>query len=82
MKDATAAEEGAVGYANISAQQTIIGNDDLVADLAIVSDVRANHEIVVVTNFCSASFSRTAVNGAVFTDYVLRTNFDAASCGR
>src|SRR5439155_11678916 len=41
MKRRSTAEKCAVIYADVTGQQTIIGDDDIISDFAIVADMRA-----------------------------------------
>jgi hypothetical protein len=76
MKNAAAAEKDTVINVNMTAEQTIVRNDDVVCDLAIVADVCAGHQIVFVADFRHATLRATSVNGAIFADYVLIAHLD------
>src|SRR5262249_8434516 len=55
----------------------VIGYDDVVSDLAIVSNVGAGHEEIFVADFCDAAISAAAMNRGMLTNHVLVTDFDA-----
>ena len=83
MKHAGAAEKRAVVDTNVTAKQTIVGDDDVVADLAIVPDVRAGHKEVFISNFRRASVRAPAMNRAMLANHVLIADFDKCfSVGR
>ena len=70
VKDAGTAEKRAVIDANVPAEQTIIRDDHMIADLAVVADMRADHQKVFVADSGHTSFGAAAMDGAF-----------AATCG-
>jgi hypothetical protein len=60
----------------VSRQQTVVRNDYVVSDEAIVTDVRSAHQEIPVTNFCSAPIGAASVDRAVLTDNVVVPNFN------
>ena len=71
MKRRSTAEKCAVIYADVTGQQTIIGDDDIISDFAIVADMRACHQEVFVADFSGAALSASAMDRAVFANDVL-----------
>src|SRR6202035_5222074 len=76
MKHATAAEKRTVADADVATQQTIIRDDDVVSDFAVVTDVRPNHEKIVIADFGDASLSAAAMNRAMLANHIFVTNRD------
>ena len=70
------AEKRAVINPNVTGQQTIVRDDDIVADLAIVSDVRPRHQKILVADCRRAALGATAMNSAVFADDVVVADLD------
>ena len=67
-----AGKRGMVVDVDVSAQQRAVGDDDVVAQLAIVGDVAAGHEEVVVAHAGDAVFFfRGAVDGDALADDVV-----------
>src|SRR4029077_2827400 len=60
----------------MSGQQTIIRNDDVVSDEAIVTDVRSAHQKILVANFRGAAIGATAMNRAVLADNIVVSYLD------
>src|SRR4029453_9963566 len=57
VKNATATEKGRIANPNMPAEQAIVRDDHIVSDLAIVADVRAGHQKVLVSDFSGAALS-------------------------
>src|SRR3981081_1203177 len=76
MKGRSSAEKRLVVHAHVPGEQTIVRNDDVVADLAVVPDVHANHQEIIVADFGRASLRAAAMNCAVFADDVFITDID------
>jgi hypothetical protein len=71
MKGRATAEKCAVIHAHVASQQTIVRNDDVIADLTIVTDVRSGHQEIFITDVCGAVLGSAAMNGAVLGDALL-----------
>ncbi len=54
----------------MAAEQAIIGNDDVVADFAVMSDVRPGHEKIFVTDLGHAVFSAPSMDRAMLANYI------------
>jgi hypothetical protein len=76
MKGRATAEKCAVIDPNVTGKQAVVSDDDVVSDLAIMTDVRTSHQKVLITNFCGAGLGGAAMNGAVFTDDVVVADLD------
>src|SRR5260370_15061518 len=74
MKEAGAATKRAAIHANVSAKQTIVRDDDIVSDFAVVPDVRADHEKILVPDFGDASLGASAVNRAMLANHIFVSN--------
>src|SRR5215471_13374655 len=62
VKNAAATEKGRIANSNVPAEQTIVRDDHIVSDLAVVSDMRTGHQKVFVPNLGDASFGAAAMN--------------------
>jgi len=71
MKCGSTAEKCPIVHLNKTGQQTIIRDDDVVSNFAIVAYVRAHHQKIVVADFRSGSFGCAAMNGAILADNVV-----------
>src|SRR5438094_6689738 len=79
----TAAEKCAIIHLNKTGQQTIVRDDDVVSDPAIVAYVGSSHQKILVAEFRRASFRRAAMNGAVLADNVVVADLNfGCSLGR
>jgi hypothetical protein len=76
MKDAAAAEKCAVVYVNVTAEQTIVGDDRIVSNRAIVAEMRTGHQKIFVADFGRAPFRAPAMDGAVFANDILIADLD------
>ena len=54
MQGRAAADERLIQNLYIAGEQNIVGNDHIVSDIAIVTDVHADHEKIFITNCCCA----------------------------
>ena len=73
-----AGKPGVVVDVDVSAQQRAVGQHDVVAELAVVGDVRAAHEEVAIAQPRDAVFLlRGAVDGHALADDVVVTDDDA-----
>ena len=59
----------------MSGQQTIVRNDDVASDEAIVTDVRSAHQKIVVANFRGAAVGAASMDRAVLADNIVVTDF-------
>src|SRR5436190_11102566 len=59
----------------MSGQQTIVRNDDVVSDEAIVTDVRSAHQKILVANCCGAVVGAASVDRAVLADNIVVPDF-------
>src|SRR6266436_7552775 len=76
MKDTGAAKKRAVANGNVAAQQTIVCDDDVVSNFAVVADVCAGHEKILVAHFGHAALGAAAMNCAVLANHVFVSNCD------
>ena len=76
VKGGAAAEKRSVIDLNVTREQTIIRDHHVIADLAIVSDVRAYHQKIFVANFCDAAFGAATVNRAKLADNIFVADLD------
>src|SRR5918996_3883948 len=76
MKDTTAAEKRPVIHADVTAEQTIVGNDHIASNCAIVTEMRADHQKIVVADFGRASVCASTMDRAVFANDILIANLD------
>src|SRR5947199_7472214 len=67
VKSGSATEKGAVIHTYMSGQQTIVCNDNVASDNAIVPDVRAGHKKIFATDFGDAAPGTAAMDRAVLT---------------
>ena len=62
----------------MSAEHRAVCHDHMVADLAVVPDVAAGHEVAVVADGCNGTiFDRAAINRHTLTENVVIANPDA-----
>ena len=67
----------------MAAEHRVVGKDDVVADLAVVPDMRADHEETAVADFRNATIIFGAgVHGDVFADVAIGADDQAASARR
>ena len=71
MKHATAAAKCTVVNGDVAAAQTIIGNDDVVSDGAVVAEMRPDHQKILVPNHGGTAFGAAAMDRAVFAKDVV-----------
>src|SRR4029077_1122596 len=77
VENAGASKKCAVANGNITTEKTVIGDDHVIADCTIVSDVGTNHQEIVASKSRHGSFSRAPVNGTVLADHVAVADFDS-----
>jgi len=82
MENAAATEKGVVVHHYIAAQQHIVRDDDLVADNAVVSDMRVDHQKIFIPDLGRAVCRRSAVNGRLLANDVAFADFHPTSRGR
>ena len=70
------AEKRAVINPNVTGKQTIVRDDDVVSDDAIVTDMRPRHQKILVADFRRAALGAAAMNSAVFADDVVVADLD------
>lgn len=78
MNDDGSAEEGTVGDFDIAGQKRVVDEGDVIADGAVVGEVNASHEVVVVAEGGRCSGAGAAVNGDVFADGIAGADPDVA----
>jgi hypothetical protein len=71
VKCRSTAEESPIVHAHVTGQQTIIRDDDVVPDRAIVANVSACHEKIFVADIGGATLRTTPVNSAVFANDIV-----------
>jgi hypothetical protein len=76
MKDTTAAEKCSIVHANVTAEQTIVGDNHIVSNCTVVTEVRSGHQKIFVADYGRAPVRAPAMDGAVFANDVLIANFD------
>ena len=76
MKHATAAEKRAIVNGDVAAEQTIIGDDDVVSYFTVVSDVRSGHEKILVADFGHTAFGAAAMDGAMLANDIVVSDRD------
>jgi len=76
MKDTTAAEKCPIVHANVTAEQTTVGDDHIVANCAIVTEMRTGHQKILVADYGRAPVRAPAMDGAVFANDILIANLD------
>src|SRR4051812_47386998 len=81
MKSRAAAKESLVIHANMSGQKTIIGDDHIIADGAVMSDVGAHHQKIVVAERCSRAVGAATMNGTMFANDIVVPDLNGRSSG-
>ena len=76
VKCRSSTEKCLIVYEHVSGQQTIVGNDHVVIDLAIVTNVNANHEKIVVADLRRAAFGTATMDRAILANHVLIADLD------
>ena len=76
VKCRSTAQKRSVVHAHVTGQQTIVRDNDIVSDLAIVSDMRSDHQEILVADFRRAALGGAAMNGAVFADNIVVSDLD------
>ena len=76
VKNAGAAKKRTVADADMTAEETIVGDDDVVPNFAVVTDVRPGHEKIVVADFGDAALGAAAVDGAMLANHIFVSNRD------
>jgi hypothetical protein len=71
MENASAAKKRAIVDLNVTAQQTIVRDDCVVGDPAVVTDVRSSHQKILVAQRGHAAFERSAMDRAKFPDDII-----------
>src|SRR4029077_2355169 len=76
VKRRAAAKKRAIIDPNVTGKQTAVSDNDIIPNLAIMTDVCAGHQKIFITDFCGAALGGGAMNGAVFADDVVFPNLD------
>src|SRR5258707_10416629 len=76
MKCRSTAEECCIVHTHVPGQQTIVRDDDVVSNQAIVTDMRACHQEVLIADFGGAPLRAAAMDGTVFTNHVVVSDLD------
>lgn len=75
---AESADDSPLFDSDVSGERGGVGHDDVVSDEAIVSDVGIGHDEAVTADLRElAALNCAAVDGDVFTDFVVIANFEA-----
>ena len=74
MRCRSTAEKRAVIYAHMPRQQTIVRDNDVVSDDAIVSYMRTGHQEIFIPDLGDCALRAAAVDRAVFADNVVVSN--------
>src|SRR5438094_6446143 len=82
MKNGGAAEKSLVADRHITAQQHIVGDDDLAANNAVVSDMRVDHQKIFIPDLGRAVCRCSTMNGRLLADDVAFADFHSTSRGR
>src|SRR5437588_117612 len=61
---------------DMTAEQTIVGDDYVVPDFAVVSDMRADHEKILVADFGYTVFGTAAMNRAMLANDIVVSDHD------
>ena len=76
MKCRSTAEECPIVHADVTGQQTIVGDDDVGPDFAIVADVSPRHQEIFVADLGDTALRAAAMDRAVFTNHVVVSDLD------
>jgi hypothetical protein len=60
----------------MAGKQTVVRNDDVVSDEAIVTDVRSGHQEIFIANFRHTSVGAAAMDCAVLANDIVVPDFD------
>src|SRR2546423_5305441 len=60
----------------MAAKQTVVRDEHVISNHAIMSDMRPGHEEILIADFCGAAIGAAPVDGAVLADDVAVPNFD------
>ena len=71
MKGGAAAEKGLVVHAHVARQETVVGDNHLIADGAIVTEMRAHHQEILVSHRGGAALGAAAMNCAILAKHII-----------
>ena len=77
-----ATDDCAIGYLHMARKRGYVGHDDVIAQLAIMRNVRVGEEIIVGTNHRGVAIAGGTMDGNVFTDCIVTTNARPSSAAR
>src|SRR5205807_10566162 len=69
-----AAEKRTVADADMAAEETIVRDNDVVCNFAVVSDVRPGHKKIFVADFGDAALGAAAVDSAMLANHIVVSN--------
>ena len=75
VEDTTATKKNAILDSDVAAKQAMIGDNDLATDGAVMTEMRAGHKEIVITDFGGRPFGGSAMNGYVFANDVSISDF-------
>ena len=78
MKSAAFGDKGMIVDTDVSAEQNIVRQDDVISQEAVVTEVRAGHEETVVGNRGHTAIGASPVNRAILPDRVSVSDSDRA----
>src|SRR5690606_12005172 len=79
MHGSQTAQNGPVANMHVAAQLDAVGDNRVIADLAIVSNVGVGHDPVVIAHTGHAHIlHRTGIDGDVFTNHIAIADFQAS----
>src|SRR6476620_7003932 len=71
VKRTCATQKSAVINCYVTAEQAVVGDDDVVADDAVVPQMSSDHQEILVSDLGRGSVGCSAVNGAIFPNHVV-----------
>ena len=74
VKDRAPSEYRSILHLDITGQQTVVGNNDPVADRGVVTEMDADHQEIIVTNSRYAPLLGAAMDRHVFADDIVITD--------
>ncbi len=79
MENAAASKKRAVFHRHVTAEKTVVRDDHLVAEGAIMPEMRAGHEEIVVADAGRGTRGRAPMNGHMLANDIAVADFDRAA---